>query len=338
MLHDPRAAVAPDPAALATLVQGLLARRLACAVADAAVPDLPLLWVSPAFLALTGYELDEVIGRNCRFLQGPETDPAAVQRLRAALAAGRPCCEILLNYRKDGSTFVNELRLEPVADATGRRYVLGIQTDLKATFEGYPRVEIERLLQLERNRANGAFQLALSLLRLHRRTLPDADPGHTLDAVLERLEQHAWIHRMLERAEAGPVVLADRLLTALVREQGGGAAAPRAMALAPVAIETWRRLPFALFVAEALNGVGGSAEAGPAPVGVELAADPAGGWRLTVARATDARANRPRTDPVTRILLEGLAQQLGGRLSLEPDWSRLVLDVTAARQSAAERL
>ena len=84
---------------------------LGVAIADATVPDLPLVYVNPEFERITGYRFDEVVGRNCRFLQGPDTSPRAVARLRAALREQVPIELTILNYRKDGRPFWNQLRL-----------------------------------------------------------------------------------------------------------------------------------------------------------------------------------------------------------------------------------
>ena len=87
---------------------------------DATHPDQPIVRVNPALLAITGYAEHEVLGRNCRFLQGPDTDPAAVARIGAALRSGEPVrCE-LLNYRKDGTPFWNQVAISPVRDTDGR--------------------------------------------------------------------------------------------------------------------------------------------------------------------------------------------------------------------------
>lgn len=100
-------------------VTALERTRQAMVVTDPRLPDNPIVFANRAFLALTGYEAGEVLGRNCRFLQGPETDPAAVAKVRAAVAERREVEVALLNYRKDGTTFWNALRLSPVLDERG---------------------------------------------------------------------------------------------------------------------------------------------------------------------------------------------------------------------------
>ncbi|WP_308123632.1 sensor domain-containing phosphodiesterase [Modestobacter marinus] len=149
---------APLPAATRLLTGGgspgdaVLARALAAVdtgvtVVDVRLPDQPLVYVNPAFEQLTGFPAAETLGRNCRFLQCPDTDPAAVARLRAAVTAGEEVREVLLNRRADGSTWWNECHLTPVTDGTGTvvQYI-GIQTDVTE------RVDAERALAAERDR------------------------------------------------------------------------------------------------------------------------------------------------------------------------------------------
>ena len=81
--------------------------------------DMPIIYANPAFEKLTGYCEEEILGRKCRFLQGPGTDRDAVRQVREALAARRPVRVVLKNYRKDGTSFFNELFLNPLRDWTG---------------------------------------------------------------------------------------------------------------------------------------------------------------------------------------------------------------------------
>jgi PAS domain S-box-containing protein len=100
-------------------------------IADARQPDRPLIYVNQGFERMTGYPVADVLGRNCRFLQGPETDPAAVAEIRTALAARRECLVETLNYRKDGTTFWNRLSITPLRDAAGEvTHFIGIQSDV----------------------------------------------------------------------------------------------------------------------------------------------------------------------------------------------------------------
>ncbi len=100
-------------------------------IADARAADRPLIFVNEGFERLTGYAAAEALGRNCKFLQGPETDPATVQEIRSALAEERDCTVEILNYRRDGTPFWNRLSITPVRDDAGTvTHYIGIQSDV----------------------------------------------------------------------------------------------------------------------------------------------------------------------------------------------------------------
>ena len=86
---------------------------------DPSVSDNPMIFVSDEFEDQTGYTPEEAIGRNCRFLQGPETSPHAIEAIRQGLKAETRFTIDILNYRKDGSPFLNRLRIRPIYDADG---------------------------------------------------------------------------------------------------------------------------------------------------------------------------------------------------------------------------
>ncbi|MFT5488165.1 MAG: diguanylate cyclase (GGDEF)-like protein/PAS domain S-box-containing protein [Paracoccaceae bacterium] len=94
------------------LVTAIQAASSGIVIADFQLPDRPLVFVNPAFEKMTGYA--EAVGRNCRFLQGEDTDSATVKELRVALEEGRHITCRILNYRKDGSTFWNDLTMSPI--------------------------------------------------------------------------------------------------------------------------------------------------------------------------------------------------------------------------------
>jgi phosphoserine phosphatase RsbU/P len=105
-------------------------------IADARLPDRPLIYANEGFERMTGYPVAEVLGRNCRFLQGPATEAASMAEIRSALAESRECVVEILNYRKDGSTFWNRLSITPVRDSSGQvTHFIGIQSDVTARRE-----------------------------------------------------------------------------------------------------------------------------------------------------------------------------------------------------------
>jgi PAS domain S-box-containing protein len=100
------------------------ATRMPMVITDPSQPDNPIVFANEAFQHLTGYSRKEIVGLNCRFLQGPETDPLEVDRVREAIKSGTPVAVDLLNYRKDGTTFWNALYLSPGSERSGGRDLL----------------------------------------------------------------------------------------------------------------------------------------------------------------------------------------------------------------------
>jgi|GEM_PF-6405064 len=119
-------------------IQGLrILRRAVDAAPDGVVvtdnnrPDNPIVYANPAFGRITGYDPSEILGHNCRFLQGDQRDQAAIHQMRQAIEAGREVTVLLRNYRKDGSRFWNRLHLAPVRDQHQRiSHFIGIQEDV----------------------------------------------------------------------------------------------------------------------------------------------------------------------------------------------------------------
>ena len=94
--------------------------------------DNPIVYINDAFERTTGYQRSRVIGRNCRFLQGPDTDPKAVQMIRDAIESGEDVSVDILNYRATGEAFMNRLLIAPISDGLGKPvYFLGIQKELR---------------------------------------------------------------------------------------------------------------------------------------------------------------------------------------------------------------
>ncbi len=160
--HTPAAAPVSRPAAgLAvgtTSAEVLLRRALEATpsgvtVVDMRLPDQPIVYANEAFRQLAGLPAEDILGRNCRLLQSPDTDPGAVARIRAAVEAGTSCRETVLQLRGPERTpWWNELHLAPVHDADGTvvQYI-GVQVDVTA------RVEAERALVRERDRTQAAL-------------------------------------------------------------------------------------------------------------------------------------------------------------------------------------
>ena len=113
------------------LMMALQSAQQNFAVSDPSLPDNPIVYASQGFLQLTGYSMSQVIGRNCRFLQGPATDPRAVDRIRDGVAQGVDTSVCLLNYKADGTPFWNQFFVAALRDADGSivNYV-GVQCEV----------------------------------------------------------------------------------------------------------------------------------------------------------------------------------------------------------------
>jgi len=98
---------------------------------DPHLPDMPIVHASNMFLQLTGYSKDEILGQNCRILQGLDTDQAAMAQIRQSIVAEQCCTVRILNYRKDNNSFWNLLHTAPVRNASGKvAFYVGVQLDV----------------------------------------------------------------------------------------------------------------------------------------------------------------------------------------------------------------
>lgn len=110
-----------------------------------------LIYANEGFERLTGYSIDEILYRDCRFLQNGDRDQPVIDRIRTALREGKSCREVLRNYRKDGSPFWNELSITPVYDAEDQlTYFVGVQKDVTDLAEALQELET---LKAERDTA-----------------------------------------------------------------------------------------------------------------------------------------------------------------------------------------
>jgi len=119
-------------------------------ISDMTIPGAPMVFVNSEFCRTTGYAREEAVGRNCRFLQGPETEPEAIQVIRNTLSKGQDCHVKLTNYRKNGELFQNLLSMRPVFDADNiYRFVIGVQFEIKDDDNLKSRlVQLDKLLRL----------------------------------------------------------------------------------------------------------------------------------------------------------------------------------------------
>jgi PAS domain S-box-containing protein len=169
--------------------------RMPIVVADARQPDYPIVLANDAFLHLTGYSAEELVGRNCRLLQGESTSREAAAEIRAIIGAERGGTVEILNYRKDGSPFWNQLHLSPIRDDDGRlAYYFASQIDVTEYRKVQTLEEAEHRLLLEvDHRTKNVLAIVDSIVRLTR-----SDNAATYAAsVQQRVQALARTHMLL---------------------------------------------------------------------------------------------------------------------------------------------
>ena len=126
---------------LLLLQRAVESARNGICITNPRLPDNPIIYVNDAFLVMTGYRREQVLGRNCRFLQRDERDQQAIDLIRRAIKEETSITTVLRNYRRDGSLFWNELTVSPVHDESGRLInFVGVQNDISARKEAERRV------------------------------------------------------------------------------------------------------------------------------------------------------------------------------------------------------
>ena len=169
---------------------------VAMVITDPRIEDNPIVYVNDAFGALTGYDRSAVIGRNCRFLQGPDTAPGDVRRIREAIEAREEISLDLTNYRADGEPFVNRLVIAPIFDETGEvNYFLGIQKEMTArdgaragSAPPPPEVDLAEQLAAIQHRVRNHLSMIVGMIRMQARGSAAAGEFHALSHRIESMQ------------------------------------------------------------------------------------------------------------------------------------------------------
>jgi PAS domain S-box-containing protein len=321
------------------------ATRMPIVVCDATQDDLPIVFANDSFLRQTGYERHEVIGHNCRFLQGPDTDPETVARLRDAISAGEDLTVDLLNYRKDGSRFWNALYISPVRNAAGEVvYYFGSQIDITERKEVEERVregraDLEKaveartadlqaaldaktvLLHEVDHRVKNNLQLISSLVLLQLRRSPDPTVQTALRDVLTRITAISTVHRRLFRSDDVQRFDVSEFVRDLVDDMG--ASTPEGVTiecdLEPVAVPSGQAAPLALIVNELLSNALRHAFPGGRVGRIHVSVRRDGGDYHVEVSDDGVGADWSRAGPQSsgRYIIELLAKQLRARLVFE---------------------
>ena len=239
------------------------ATRMAMIITDPRRLDNPIVFANDAFLALTGYTRLEVTGRNCRFLQGPETDLAEVARVRDAIAAERDVHAELLNYRKDGSTFHNALFVSPVHDTDGTLlFFFASQFDVSDRYalrdeRDRTRAALDAnalLLREVGHRARNDLQMISAMLVHQSGDSTDPAVRAALAVAIGRIDALAALYRLPQGAHDGHdlAALAREVAGTLV-EASGRDDVDLVLDLAPVAIRADAGGPLALVLSETVS-------------------------------------------------------------------------------------
>ena len=328
-LHGDTPAVA-SPQALADRKELALVAiertRMPMVVTNPREQDNPIVLANQAFLDLTGYAAEEIIGRNCRFLQGAGTAPAAVAEIRAALADERDIDVEILNYRKDGSAFWNQLRLSPVHGNDGKLlYYFGSQEDVTRLRKVQTLEASEhRLLREVDHRARNALTIVNSIVRLSRAD----DVTRYATVVQQRVEALAGAHGLL--ADHGwQEVSLDQLVRAQVSPFGASRITlngPEVSIPAPI-VQPLALVLHELVVNAATHGAL-SAQVGKLNVSWQGTSQNEGfelGWQETGGPPPPAR----RQPGFGTVIVDGMIEkQLGGRIDRHWIETGLMMTIT----------
>lgn len=166
--------------------------RLPLCITDPTLPDEPIIFANQAFCELTGYDQADFIGKNCRFLQGPDTTRASVEAIHAAIETREVAMIEIVNYRKNGEKFINALQLGPIFDETGNLiFRFGSQLDVTALREQERRPAELRATELM-HRLKNIVNVMSVVIKMTGRTEPD--PKEFSDKVIQRLRALSQTH------------------------------------------------------------------------------------------------------------------------------------------------
>ncbi|WP_428406925.1 PAS domain-containing protein [Hyphococcus sp.] len=175
---------------------------LAMVVTNPNLEDNPIVYVNRAFERLTGYASDAAVGRNCRFLQGPETDRRTIEALSNAIKDKREIEVDLLNYRADGETFMNHLLISPILDDKGDvSYFLGVQRRVTTKPDI---VSADNQLREVQHRVKNHLQMVVSMIRMQAEQTPENARGQ-FSTLANRVETLQLLYQEMTDAGVGSV-------------------------------------------------------------------------------------------------------------------------------------
>ncbi|MBB5277301.1 PAS domain S-box-containing protein [Rhizobium rosettiformans] len=331
------------------------ATRMPMLITDPQQPDNPIIFCNEAFAKLTGYSRDELIGRNCRLLQGPETDRNAVAQLREAIADERDISIDILNYRKDGSSFWNALFVSPVRDANGDViYFFASQLDFttikskendlaearnsaerevaRRTHDLSEALKAKTLLvhEVDHRVKNNLLTIA-SIVKLQARMSETDLVKRTLFSVLNRVEALSTVQRKLfTSADLGRFDVSDfakdlieDLVGALKRDD-----IRVIVDLSPVLVPAVKASPLALIINElVLDAVRRGLSDGGGDIYLQVRRTN-GHFLIRVTDTVTPVSVNPEEEAFGKLMLETCAKQLGAKIVREVEGHRTDVLVT----------
>jgi len=341
--------VSEDPFAAA-----FKATRMPMIVTDPSQPDNPIIFCNDAFRKLTGYSDDEIIGRNCRFLQGSETDRETVAKIRDSIVAGRDVAVDILNYRKDGSTFWNAVFISPVRDEAGTIiYFFASQLDFttvksreadlaaarheaeaevaKHTANLRAALEARTLLvhEVDHRVKNNLLTMA-SIVKMQARIATDDRQRKTLMSVLNRIEALSTVQRKLftldDVSKFDMSEFTRELVTDLV-DATGRKDIRLSLDLSPLLVPAVKATPLSLIVNEL---VGDAVRRGLSDGGGDIHVVVRrlnGHFLIRVADTSEPVEPDRESAQLGKLLLEASALQLGAEIQRKQDGRKTVVDV-----------
>lgn len=341
--------VSEDPFAAA-----FKATRMPMIVTDPNQSDNPIIFCNEAFRRLTGYRDDEIIGRNCRFLQGPETDNATIAKIREGIAAGHDVAVDILNYRKDGTTFWNAVFISPVRDEAGTIiYFFASQLDFttvksreadlaaarheaeaevaKNTATLKAALEARTLLvhEVDHRVKNNLLTMA-SIVKMQARITTDYRQRQTLMSVLNRIEALSTVQRKLftldDVSKFDISEFTKELVTDLVDATGRNDIR-LSLDLSPLLVPAVKATPLSLIVSEL---VGDAVRRGLMDGGGDihvLVKRLNGHFLIRVEDTSEPVEPDIESTELGRMLIEASALQLGAEIERKQDGRKTVVDV-----------
>jgi PAS domain S-box-containing protein len=341
--------VSEDPFAAA-----FKATRMPMIVTDPSQADNPIIYCNAAFNRLTGYSNDEVIGRNCRLLQGPATSLDTVSQMREAIGAGQDIAADILNYRKDGSTFWNAVFISPVRDEAGKIvYFFASQLDFtnvksreadlaaarhraeaevaKHTANLNAALKARTLLvhEVDHRVKNNLLTMA-SIVKMQARVTRDEGRKQTLMSVLNRIEALSTVQRKLftldDVSKFDVSEFTRELVTDLV-DATGRKDIRLTLDLSKLLVSAVKATPLSLIVNElvgdavrrGLNDGGGDIHVVVRRLN--------GHFLIRVEDTSEAVEPDSESAELGQMLLEASAQQLGAKIERKVEGRKTIVDV-----------